>query len=297
MKKKTVFLLVVSFTLIIQATWVWAKDPSPEELIAEHLKSIGEQAAMAQVKSIVFAGTSEVDFILGMSGNMAGASMIVSEGPKMGIVMRFQDINYPGEHFAYDGKNVTVGHMKPGLKSPIADFLYRYNKVMKNGMLGGVLSGSWPLLDIKGNKPRSMKVRTTKVEGTELYELEYRPRDDHGDMKIRFYFDPETYRHVRTEFKVSTKDDVTGGAGASPFVGGEVRDMAIADVRGESYYTLTETFGDFKKAGALTLPYSYSLDYMIDGTNQSGFIAKWKANAMEIGFNAPNIDQEIFNAK
>jgi len=297
MKNKTVFLLVVSFTLIIQATGVWAKDPSPEELIAEHLKSIGEQAALEQVKSIALAGTSEVNFILGMGGQMTGTSVIISEGPKTGIVMKFLDINYPGEYFAHDGKSVTVGQIKPGLKSPIADFVYRYNKIMKNGMLGGVLSNAWPLLDIKGNKPRSMKVRKTKVDGVELYELEYRPRDDHGDMKIRLYFDPETYQHVRSEFKVSTKDDVTGGVGASPFEGGGVRDMAIADVRGESFYTLTETFGDFKKVGALTFPHSYSLDYMIDGNNQSGFIAKWKINALEIGFNMQDIDPKFFRAE
>ena len=297
MKKKTVFLMFVSSLLIIQTTGLWAKDPSPEELIAGHLKSVGDQAALAQVKSMVFVGTCEADFILGMSGNMMGASMIISEGSNTGIVMKFQDINYPGEHFAYDGKNVTVGNIKPGLKSPIADFVFRYNKVMKNGMLGGIFSRSWPLLDVKGNKPRSMKVRTVKVEGTDLYELEYRPMDDHGDMKIRLFFDPETYRHVRTEYKVTTKDDVTGGTGSSPFVDGGIRDMAIADVRGESYYTLTEIFGDFRKAGALTLPYSYTLDYMIDGNNQSGFIAKWKTNALEIGVNTSDIDPEIFKAK
>ena len=290
-------MLVVSCILIIQIAGLWAKDPSPEELVAEHLTAIGVPDAMSQVKSMVFAGTSEVNFILGMSGNMTGTSTIVSEGPNMGVVMRFQDINYPGEYFAHDGRNVSVGDIKPGLKSPIADFIYRYNKVMKNGMLGGVLSRAWPLLDIKGNKPRSMKVRTTKVEGTELYELEYRPRDDHGDMKIRLFFDPETYRHVRTEYKVTTHDDVTGGAGASPFTNGGIRDMAIADVRGESFYTLTETFGDFKKIDELTLPYSYSLEYMIDGNNQSGFIAKWNINALEIGLNVPNIDPEIFKVK
>ena len=297
MKRKITLLMMACCMLAIQIPGVCDDNPSPEQLVAEHVKAIGEQAVLSQVKSITFVGISDVNFILGMSGQMSGNAILVSEGSQIGVIMRFQDINYPGEYFAYDGKAVTVSHMKPGLKSPIADFLYRYNKIMKNGMLGGVLSTAWPLLDIAGKKPRSMKVGKTKVEGIELYELEYRPRDDHGDMKIRMYFDPQTYRHVRTEYKVRTDNDVTGGVVSSPFQDGDVRDMAIADVRGESYYTLTEKFDDFKKVGAMMLPHSYEFDYMIDGNNQSGFIAKWKMNALEIGFNVPNIDEDFFKAE
>ena len=295
MKNKTNLLLIMCCILAAQISGLCADDLSPEQLVAEHLKSVGGAAVLSQIKSITLVGTSDVNFILGMSGQMSGTAMLVSQGPKIGIALKFQDINYPGEYFAYDGKAVTVGNIKPGLKSPIADFLYRYNKILKNGMLGGVFSNGWPLLDIKGNKP-NMKVRKTKVEGTELYEIEYRPKDNHGDMKIRLYFDPETYRHVRTEYRATTKDDVTTGT-RTPFEGGGVRDMAIADVRGESYYTLTEKFGDFKKVGSLTLPHSYALDYMIDGTNQSGFIAKWNMNVLEAGFNTPNIDNDLFKAQ
>ena len=295
MKKKTYFLLIACCIMIVQVAGLWAQDPSPEQLVAKHLDSVGGSAVLSKVKSITYVGASDVNFILGMSGQMSGTSMLVSEGQQIGIVMKFPDINYPGEYFAYDGKNVTVGNIKPGLKSPIADFVYRYNKIMKNGMLGGVFSKAWPLLDIKGSKPRNMKVRKTKVDGTELYELEYRPRDDHGDMKIRIFFDPQTYRHVRTEYKVSTKDDVTTGT-TTPFEDGGVRDMAISDVRGESYYTLTEKFNDFKQVGSLTLPHEYTLDYMIDGTNQSGFIAKWKINIQEFAFDAPGIDPKLFRA-
>lgn len=296
MKIKTNFILIACCVLAILIPGAYAKDPSPEQLVAEHLKSIGEPNALSLIKSITLVGVTDVDFILGMSGQMSGTTMLVSQGPKMGLAMKFQDINYPGEYFAYDGRSVTVGHMKPGLKSPIADFLYRYNKVMKNGMLGGVFSNAWPLLDVKQNKP-TMKLKKTRVDGAELYEIEYSPKDRHGEMKIRLYFDPETSRHVRTEYKVRTDNDVTTGFNSPIDSDGSVKDMAIGTVRGESYYTLTEKFDDFKKVGALTLPHSYTLDYMIDGTNQSGFIAKWKINVAEIGFNMPNIDEDIFKAE
>ena len=123
-----------------------------------------------------------------MNARLAGAATLLSEGSNLGIVMRIGHQSYSGDHFAYDGKSVTVEDFDIGMKSPLAEFINSYNKIMKNGMLGGVFSRAWQLFDIKGNRPRTMTVRKNKVEGTELYELEYRPRDDHGEMRI-FVFD------------------------------------------------------------------------------------------------------------
>ena len=301
---KNSFLSIVICILAIQVSWLRANDPSPEQLAAEHLKSIASAEVLSQIKSISFVGTTEINFILGMSGNLSGTAAFLSQGPQTAMIMKFQDINYPEEYYAYDGRTVTVASIKPGFKAPLAEFIYRYDKIMKNGILGGVYSNAWPLLNVKGNRA-TMNLRKTKVDGKELFEMEYRPRDNHGDMKIRLFFDPETYRHVRTEYKVQTKEDVTVGPGLEfddeiGMMGGRgqgsMAGMAIGAVRGESYYTLTEKFGDFKKVGEVTLPHSYELDYMIDGSNQSGFIANWKINVLEAGFNVPSIDQNLFKA-
>ena len=267
MKKKANVLLIACCILAFQMTGLCADNP--EQLVAEHLKSIGDPDAISQVKSISFTGTSFVKFIQGMQGQLLGTSKLVSQGSKMAIVMGFNNLDYPGEHFAFDGKNVTVTNMQPGVKSPVADFIHRYNRIMTNGMLGGVFSNAWPLLDIKTNKP-NMKLRKTKVDGSELYEIEYRPRSNHGEMRIRLFFDPETYRHVRTEYKVSTRI-------------GE-RDL---------YDTLTEKFENFKKAGDLTLPHNYTIEYMTDGA-QTAFIGTWDMEVTDWTFNAPDIDQQLF---
>ena len=260
--------------LVIHITGLYAKDPSPEQLIADHLKSIGDPSTLSQIKSINLDGTAEVHFILGIQGDLYGTAMLVSQGPKMSISMKFQDFNYSGEHLAYDGKSVTVSNYEVGMKSPLAVFIRSYNKIMKNGMIGGVFSRAWPLFDINGNKPRNMKVRKTKVDGNELYEIEYSPRDSHGDMKIHLYFDPETYRHVRTEYKARNYDS-----------GGRLN----TDV-------LTEKFEDFRQVGALTLPHSYTLDFQQDYSHEV-FIANWKISAQEITFDAPDIDVKIFNVE
>ena len=296
MKRKTGLLLIVLCVFTVLVGGVYADDPSPEQLVAEHLKSIGVASGSSQIKSVSFSGTVDVEFLQGMGGKMNGVATFVSEGNKMALNLALPDINYPGEYFAYDGRSVTVRNMQPGVRNPIADFIFTYNKVMKNGMLGGVFSNTWPLLDIKKSRPSVMRVRKTKVEGKELYELEYNPRDRHGDMRIRLYFDPETYRHVRSEFMVRTDNDVSVGnnLGMDDIPWERGGGSIAAQVRGEGYYTLTEKFDDFRQIGSLTMPYSYVLDYMVDGPALSGFIGRWKINLLELGFNTPNINQNLF---
>ena len=299
MKRKTGFLLIACCILAVQIPELYAqKNPSPEQLIAEHLKSIGDPAALSAVTSITLTGNATVNFVIGMTGfqNQRGASTLVSEGAKMSIIMSFPDTNnYAGEHFAYNGKSVTVGNFTVGERSPIADFLRRYDKIMKNGMLGGVLSNAWPLLDVKSNRPRNMRVSKTKLAGMELYSLEYRPRDDHGDMKILMYFDPQTYRHILTEYRVQTQGDTTMGFDPNANDG----DMAISRTSSETYYTLMERFDDFRKVGDLVLPHSYMLDFSVThhGTgNMGGFAANWGIEALKWELNTP-VDQKLFNTE
>ena len=297
MKRNIGFLLITCcFILTVQIPGVCASNPSPEQLIAEHLKSIGDPAVISQIKSMVFTGNATVNFLLGATGvpNQQGTFTVASQGPQFGILMRFPETHtYPGEHFAYDGKVVTVANYAIGYKSPIAEFIHRYNKIMKNGILGGVISNAWPLLDIK-DKKATMKVRKTKLGGTDVYELEYRPKDYHGDMKIRMYFDPETYRHLCTEYKVQTKDDIT-------LLGAYVRpgDISVAATTSETYYTLVESFGGFKKIGDLTVPHSYTLEFSISHIGASvsgGFAAIWTMETLELMSNT-DIDQRFFNTE
>ena len=297
MKRNIVFLLIACCILTVQIPGVCASNPSPEQLIAEHVKSIGDPAVISQIKSIVFTGNATINFIIGALGlpNQRGTFTIVSQGPQFGILMRFPDtLTYPGEHFAYDGKTVTVANYAVGSKTPIAEFIHRYNKIMKNGMLGGIISNAWPLLDIK-NQKASMKVSKTKLGGADVYELEYRPKDYHGDMKIRMYFDQETYRHLCTEYKVRTKDDTT-------LLGAYVRpgDISVSATNSETYYTLVESFGDFRKIGDLTVPHNYALDFSISHIGASvsgGFAARWTMDALEVMSNMPDIDQRFFNTE
>jgi hypothetical protein len=294
-------------TIVSDHSFAADNDLNPQKLVAEHLKSLGGPALLAKIKSRIITGQSSVEFVQGMSGKMQGAPnlsfMFISEGPRLAIAIKFSDTNYPGEYFANDGKEVTVGHITPGQKSPIAEFLFMNNGIIKEGLLGGALSTYWPLLDIEKRQP-SLKLRKSKIEGRELYELEYLPKTGLRNMKIRLYFDPATYSHVRTEYKVQVRGDSSVGnrAGFDPL--GESSSVKSANPRGgisvgeaqpDSYYTLVEKFEDFKKVNGMILPHRYLIEYSLEGSGQA-FIGHWTLTVNKWAYNQATFDPKIFQA-
>jgi len=311
------FVIVMVFCLSLSADWTgsgFAEDKvAPEQVVAAHVKSIGSPDALTALKTLAFVGTSSVEFIQGMYGRMNGTSMFVSDGNKVGIVLRYSDINYPGEYFAFNGKDVSVGYIDPLNRSPLGDFIYRHNGMMKEGLLGGVLSGGWPLMDFQ-EEQAWLKYKEVTVDDRRLHQIEYRPKNSLRDMKIKLYFDLETYHHVRTEYRVRVRDDMSaapGGPGtrtgtftsASRDVtptatnslnstsGGDMLMQGLPD----SIYVLVEKFDDFKKVGAMTLPHYYTIDYSIEGQGHT-FIAQWTMKADQWAFNRA-YDEKIFIAQ
>jgi hypothetical protein len=96
---------------VIQSQNLFAaeEDLTAENVVAEHPKSIGSPSAPAALKSRAFVGAASADFIQGGNGNMAGKSTFVSEGNKLAVALRFQDLRYPGKYFTSDGKDLHWG--------------------------------------------------------------------------------------------------------------------------------------------------------------------------------------------
>jgi hypothetical protein len=258
---------------------------TPEKLIAEHIKSIGAPATLSSVNSRAFFGSTDVEFVQGMFGSIKnGVSSFVSDGEKLQIVMRYGDLNYPAEYIAYNGNDVSVGYISPGQRSPLADFLFRYNGVMKEGFIGGTLSLAWPLLDPDGIECE-LKYKKVKVEGRELHRLEW-PIHILRNVKIKMYFEPETFRHVRTDYVVRIQEDISV---TSAF------DIMSKSIVPESIYTLIERFDDFKKVSGMTLPHKYSIEYTLEGQGHS-FIGRWTLNAKRWLFNR-TFDEMLFEAQ
>lgn len=271
-------ILCLCFT-VVQSEKTVAKDKklTPEEVVAAHVKSIGSPETLAGIKSRAFSGKASIEFIMGATGLIAGQFEFVSEEQKQGIFYRYNALDYPGEHFAFDGKNVTVSYISPGRRSPLGDFLNRYDGIIKQGLMGGVFSLNWPLLDIDRNRPR-MKYKKTEVNGRGLHELEYRPRKGIGEVKVKLYFDGDTFRHVKTEYRVTFMQRGT----IQPITDDVLTDSLDVDV----YYVLTEEFSDFLEVDGLTLPQSYSIHYSREGRGRT-FMAQWTMEALRWSHNSP----------
>jgi hypothetical protein len=286
------FAFALVFCTSLSADWkdsVFANDQvTPEQIVAAHIISIGSPEALAELKTLAFVGRTSVDFIQGVYGNMTGTSMLVSDGKKLGIVLKYGDINYRGEYFAFDEKDVSVGYIDPLQRSPLADFIFRYNGIMKEGLLGGVLSRAWPLLNLQQH-PASLKCRKTTIDGRPLHEIEYRPKKSLREVKIKLYFDLQTYRHVRTEYRIRIRDDMSVGRGGGG--GFDVLHQGLPD----SIYVLVENFDDFKRVGAMTLPHSYTIYFSVEGQGHT-FIGKWTLTAKQWAFNR-TYDDRIFVAQ
>ncbi len=264
-----------------------AKDKiSVQQVVDLHLKSLGSPEALAASKTLAFVGTTSVEFIQGAHGSMSGSSMCVADGNKLAIVMKYEDLEYPGEYFAYNAKEVSVGHIGPGQRSPLGDFLYRNNSIMKEGLIGGVFSGGWPLRDLQEQRA-DLAYHEATLNGRPMHEIEYRPKKGLRDVKIKLVFDAETGRHVKTEYRIRVRDDMS----VVPNANFGTLKQGLPD----SIYVLTERFDDFKTVNAMTLPHRYTIDYSVEGQGRT-FIARWILQANQWGFNQ-TYDERIFAAQ
>jgi hypothetical protein len=310
----TVIIVCIAL-ILIQAGIAYAeiKDITPEELVQNHLKALGSPEQLKAIKSWGISGKAAVEFIQGATGSVPdGYFMVVSEGSKVGLRMQFSDINYPGEYFAYNGKEVTVGYITPTQRSPVAQFIFLHNSIMKEGFLGGVLTTAWPLLHIGEEKPR-MKLSKASIDGQEFYELEYgTPGKRAGNMTVKLYFD-ENFHHRRTEYRVRVAEDLTATQGIVSRGGGNMMtapdeptgrpaDRAPRDTisgnPADSIYLLIETFDNFAVVGGEALPQRYNLEYSVQGQAAS-FLAKWdvRAEYYTSNDNTGQVDPSFFVAQ
>jgi len=234
----------------------------PELLVAKHLESIGTTDARAAAKNRMMNGTAQVAFRLGSRGQLAGTAVILSEGHKFRLGMTFANQQYPGEQIAFDGKNVMAGTIRSGVRSNLDDFLYRYEYLLREGLIGRAASVGWFLLDMAGRAPKIQYSGLKNIEGRKLHELKYLGGKGAGSFQILFYFDPATFRHVLSLYALRV-----------PAYLAKTLPQLTQDQL-EGFYRVREEFSDFKTVNGLTLPHAYKLVLTIEGQDQT-FLADW----------------------
>jgi hypothetical protein len=262
--------LLGTMTLAFTGTGTHAKEQKLklEELIAKHLASIGTPEALAAAHSRTMTGAAQVIFRLGGAGSLNGKGNVVSDGRKYLIGMDFGVVNYPADDFAFDGENVTVNNIKPGRRSNLGEFVYQHDSLLKEGLLGGTMTTAWPLLDLASRQPKLNYTGLKKVEGRSLHEVKYRARKGGGDLQISLYFEPETYRHVGSRYRLV----VPSRMGSTPDDSANQR---------ETVYTLDETLGNFATVDSLTLPHFDKLTMTMEGPDGS-FLTEWNIQIAKV---------------
>lgn len=275
-------LVRVFFALVLLSAAARAQEPkiTLEELIAHHLDSIGSAQARSASKNRVLSGTVRLISRVGTAGNIEGQAAMATEGGKLRYSLKFPSVQYPGEQFGYDGSKVQTGYLPNGQRSPLSLFLEQQNVMLKDGLLGGSLSTAWAMLRIDQLKPKLDYRGLKKIDGRDFLVVGYRPQKGSPDLQVTLFFDPETYRHVRTlyEFKVPAR------------LGNGPNDSARFT---EDFYRISEDFDDFRAVNALMLPHKYRVQLNVQ-TSRGTNLFDWNIAVEQILHNQA-LDPQVFS--
>lgn len=270
---------LLTLTLFTLSSFAFAQKLKPEEILAKHLDSIGTAQARAADKSRIAVGDAEVIFVTQKSPAAKGRIVLASAGAKNFLGLNTNSINYPLEKLSYDGSRAKVGFVRTGVRSVFGNFVVANGILVEDGLLGGTLSSSWAMLNIADKKVKLTGEGTKKIDGREAYAIGYAAK---SDLDITLYFDKETFRHVRTEYKRTS----SAGIGTRP---------EQSSGFSESRIKLTEDFSDFKEEKGITLPHTYKMNYSITGQNGTTEI-QFNFLLNEFAFNQ-NLDAGTFDAE
>jgi hypothetical protein len=263
---------LLAAALMSTASSAAQSDPKPEEIVRSHVTRIGQTGARAARQSSVAEGPVVVKFLVGGSGSMTGDTLFFSQGAKLRLTLTFANQQYRGEDIVFDGDKFSVAYAGTHSYSPLGQFLHTYNSIVKEGLLGSVLSTAWPLLDPSSKGAKVTYAGLENVGDTKLHRLEYRPRRGQGEVRVHLFFEPSTFRHTRTEYQVRIPAPLNRSIGDTSAT--------------ETHYRLVESFEDFETIDGLDLPRRWKLSFTISG--RMGIEWEW-----DVRFKSVSTNQKI----
>ncbi len=193
-------------------------------------------------------------------GISEGDAVIASSGPKFHLSLKGNSKDNLAEHLVFNGTDASTGTIRKG-RSYIFEFFHRHPAPLKGGLIGGVLSTAWPFLTRRNITSIAKDVYLKKVDGMQVFVLDYRPSKEYSQLQVRLYFDAKTFRHLQTEYKGRM---VTHKAYTNE-----------TNLMSEGVMTLTEHFSEFREVDGLTLPHTYKLRVLAE-IEQRSLITEWK---------------------
>lgn len=274
---------LLCFMLAGCSALLWAVDIKPEEVLAKHLDAIGSAQARKSIKSRAIQGAATYRVLVGGSGAIDGKFQFATEVPKSDYLFRINGSGYQGEQFIFDGSKTSVaGTWSDKSRSEFGNVILSEDIILRENLLGGVWSTGWPLLDLESHKAKLHVEGMKKIDGKELLAVRYQPKKS-TDLEIVLYFDPQTYQHVATIYKMETSTSIEGG---------ELEQSGKQRPRNK----IEERFSDFKSADGLTLPNHYDLRFTTETENGFTKTIEWEVKALSIANNM-SIDPRVFQIK
>jgi hypothetical protein len=246
------------------------------------LDALGSKEARAAAKTRAVQGAAVYRILVGGGGIAEGKTGLVSDGRKVRFMMKFQT-DYRGETFVSDGDTVRVAFSNSNQsRSPLASFVTTYDVIVRDGLLGGVLSTGWALSDVGDRKAKLIYEGLKKLDGRPVHQIRYEPRK-HSDAEILLFFDAETFHHVKTTYSIANGN--LPGATITESV----------NVRADRSQ-LEERFSDFKTVDGLTLPTHWNLQFTRELPNGSTTLSEWDLKEDQITNNV-GLDPKNFELK
>ena len=259
-----------------------------EDILKHHLDSIADATTRAAMKSRVVEAATTYRILVSGSGSIDGKAAIVSDGDKLHMLLKINAPQYLGERFVRDGNKVDIAATYADkTRSEFGHFLEGQGLPLQEGLMGGVLTTGWPLLDLNAHKAKLHYDGMKKFDGTEFYAVSYQPKKI-NIMEITLFFDPATFHHVATVYTISEHAglgqglDVTGG-GVAPGIASEEMSARQQQTR----YRIEERFSDFKTADGVTLPSHYDLRYQQELHTGFTKLVEWDITTTRVLNNVP----------
>jgi hypothetical protein len=276
-----VAIMICMLLAVLQAAI--AADTKAEDIVAQHLDSIGTEEARAAIKSLAVQGSLRFKILAGGAADTPGNWQRLSEERKSKFVMRFGDQMWWGEQFVFDGAKAcfaaaTLSHHW----SVLGSFVLGQESIVEEGLLGGVLGTAWALENIELHQAKLENRGRKKIDGQELDEIDYLSKNNSG-MKVKLYFDPLTHHHVMTVYTLARVPTI-------------VHNSLTNAHQKENRYTLEERFSDFQTDKNITLPRQYDLRFTQQLQNGSTAVYDWAMTADKVLLN-PDIPPANFQVK
>ena len=286
LRQSLLLLMAMALTSVVGE----GKDLDISDLVKKSLDSIGTEKTRSEMKSSVAQGGLHYVVLTGAVGTQDGKLVLASEENRMVALLKLPNPIYHGERFITDGKKTSVSELTPGIYSRLGEFVRIHDEILKEGLLGGVLSTNWALLHLEERHAKLKYRGLKKVSGVDLHRVEYLP-DKRSDLEIDLYFETETFRHVLTTYSMT--------------IGPQIAASETATARQKpAYYELEERFGEFKQFDNMQLPSRWILRFSTDaqsdpthpGFGEQIYTIQYDAHGIAVSHNV-TLDPKNFEVK